>query len=383
MNEAQRLISLDAFRGFAIAGMVLVNNPGDWDHLYGQLAHARWNGWTFTDWVFPFFLFAVGVSMTLSLDRRAASGASPVRLLAGLWRRAALIVLIGLALNLVPSFDPSSVRIPGVLQRIGLCIALAAPIALHCGWRGVAAWALALCVVYSVPMLALPVPDVHGSVATGALEPGRDFGAWVDRSLLGGHLWAASKTWDPEGLVSTLPATATLLLGVLAGRGLAAPATAVEKTAWMFVAGLTLLWVGAALDALLMPINKSLWTPSYTAFTAGWALLVFGVCHWLLDAAPRPALRVAAARALQPLVIYGMNALFVFVVSSLLAKVLNAVAVTAGDGRRVALKAWLFEPLRSLPFAPEFNSLLWALVFEAAMFVLAWWMWRRRWFVRI
>ncbi|MFT3818961.1 MAG: heparan-alpha-glucosaminide N-acetyltransferase domain-containing protein [Rubrivivax sp.] len=380
MNSGQRLASLDAFRGFAIAGMVLVNNPGDWNALYPQLAHAAWHGWTFTDWIFPFFLFIVGVSMTISLGRRAAAGDSRGTLWLVTARRAALIFAIGLLLNLVPRFDFATVRIPGVLQRIGLCVLLAAPIVLYCRWRGVLAWLVGSCALYGVLMLAVPVPDAQGVVAAGALEPGRDFGAWLDRLLLGGHLWAASRTWDPEGLVSTLPAVGTLLSGVLAGRFLAQPRPAAEQTVWLLLAGLALLWLGAMLDAVFMPINKSLWTPSYMVFMDGWALLVFGAFHWLLDAAPQPGLRAAAARWFKPLQIYGMNALLIFAVSGLVAKLM--LFFKFGEPPQ-SVKQWLYAPIQALPLAPRDASLLWALLFNGAMFALAWWLWRRRWFFKV
>ena len=135
MSGPGRLASLDAFRGFTIAAMVLVNNPGDWSHLYSQLAHAKWNGWTFTDTIFPFFLFIGGVSMALSLGRLAAAGADKPQLLLKLAKRACLIFLIGFLLNLIPHFNLGTVRSPGVLQRIALCTLLAAPIVVYCSWR--------------------------------------------------------------------------------------------------------------------------------------------------------------------------------------------------------------------------------------------------------
>jgi predicted acyltransferase len=227
---AGRLVSLDAFRGFTIAAMVLVNNPGDWSHLYSQLAHAAWHGWTFTDWIFPFFLFICGVSMTFSLGRRAEAGDDKPALLRQLFKRAAIIFLIGLLLNLIPAFDFSSVRIPGVLQRIALCTMLAAPIVVYFSWRQQCVWIAVLLTVYTLLMLFVPVPDLQGRVAAGVLEPGRDLGAFVDRLLLDGHLWANSKTWDPEGLVSTLPALCTQLFGVLLGRWLLSDAGRAEKT---------------------------------------------------------------------------------------------------------------------------------------------------------
>ena len=342
-----RLVSLDAFRGFTVAAMILVNNPGDWSHLYGPLDHAAWHGWTFTDTIFPAFLFICGVSMALSIARRAADGASRGELAMGLVRRGAIIFAIGLALNFIPSFDLATVRIPGVLQRIGLCIALAAPLVVFLGSRGIAFSILGLFVVYSVVMLTW-----------GELEPGRDAGSYVDRLLMDGHLWAKSRTWDPEGLVSTLPALATLLFGFLSARLLA------RRKAWMTLAGALGIYAGMVLDATLMPINKNLWTVSYAVFMTGWALLAFGAFRWIADRRPG---------VLTPFVIFGMNALFIFALSSLVAKLLAA----------FNLKALLYAPIAALPIAPQNASLAFAILFLLAMFAVAWAMWRKRWFIKI
>ena len=379
MTVAGRLVSLDAFRGFTIAAMVLVNNPGDWSHLYSQLAHAHWNGWTFTDWIFPFFLFIGGVSMALSLGRLAAAGADKPTLLRKLAVRAALIFIIGFALNLIPNFNWGAVRIPGVLQRIALCTVLAAPIVLYFSWRGQVAWIVALLSAYSVLMLWVPVPGI----GAGVLEPGQDMGAYLDRLLLDGHLWAQAKTWDPEGLLSTMPALCSQLLGVLAGRWLLSERPRSEQTVWLLLAGLALLWAGAILDVILMPINKSLWTPSFCLLTTGWALLLFASFYWLLDANPHAGVRATAARWSRPLVIYGMNALFIFAFSGLVAKMLGFIKVGGPDGAPMSLGARLYAPLRALDIAPVNSSLLYALLFNAAMFGVAWFMWRKKWFVKV
>ncbi len=374
-----RLASLDAFRGFTIAAMVMVNNPGDWSNLYPQLAHAKWHGWTFTDLIFPFFLFIGGVSMALSLGRLAAAGASRPALLAKLAQRAALIFLIGLALNFIPKFDIGSVRIPGVLQRIALCTMLAAPIVLYFSWRAQLAWIAGLLASYTVLMLWIPVPGG----AAGVLEPGQDMAAWLDRQLLGGHLWAQARTWDPEGLLSTVPAVCSTLLGVLAGRWLLGGHERSVQTVWLLLAGLLLLWLGAILDAILMPINKSLWTTSFCLFTSGWGLIVFAAFYWALDASPHPALREAAARWCKPFLIYGMNALFIFAFSGLVAKMLGFIKLTQADGSSISLAATLYAPLRALELGAVNSSLLYALVFNAAMFLIAWFMWRKKWFVKV
>jgi len=371
IDSPPRLASLDAMRGFAIASMVLVNNPGDWGHLYAPLGHAKWNGWTFTDTVFPFFLFVSGVAMTLSMQ---AARDAP---LARAARRAAVIFAVGLALNFIPAFDPATVRIPGVLQRIALCALIAAPIVIWGGWRTALAAIVALCILYSIPMLLVPVPGPDGVVAAGALEPGRDFGAWVDRSVLGSHLWATSRTWDPEGIVSTLPAAASLLFGVITGHSILHRAAPTRLSIAMAIAGAALLVAGLAMDAVFMPINKNLWTPSYAVFMAGWSLLTLAFFRGLLDES-QPPFRDRARAACLPLTIFGMNALFLFAFSGLVGRLLATLTIEPG----VTLKARLYAPLASIGLAPENASLLFAVLFEAAMFAVAWLMWRKRWFVR-
>ncbi|MDB5908029.1 MAG: hypothetical protein JWP34_2143 [Massilia sp.] len=374
-----RLTSLDAFRGFTIAAMVLVNNPGDWSNLYPQLAHAHWNGWTFTDTIFPFFLFIAGMSMALSLGRQAAAGVDKPSLLRKLAVRALLIFLIGYTLNLIPNFNFAAVRIPGVLQRIAVCTLLAAPIVVYCSWRQQLAVIAALLAAYSALMLWAPVPGI----GAGVLEPGKDFGAYIDRFLLGKHMWVQSKTWDPEGLVSTVPALCSQLVGVLAGRWLLAPVNRTEQTVWLVLAGLLLLALGSILDAILMPINKSLWTPSFCLLMSGWALVAFAAFYWLLDVTPSKVVRDAAGRWSKPFIIYGMNALFVFALSGLIAKMLGFIKFDEPDGSKISLGKLLYAPIRDLPIAPLNTSLLYALLFNAFMFAIAWMMWRKKWFVKV
>jgi predicted acyltransferase len=380
---AARLISLDAFRGFTIASMVLVNNPGDWESIYAPLAHAKWNGWTFTDWIFPFFLFIGGLSMTLSLGRRAEAGDDKPALLRQLAKRAAIIFFIGLLLNLIPNFDLATLRIPGVLQRIALCTVLAAPIVVYFDWRRQCAWILALFLVYTSLMLFVPVPDAEGRVGAGVLEPGRDLGAFVDRLVLGRHVWERARTWDPEGLVSTLPALCSQLFGVLTGRWLASPHSRARKALGMVLAGFACLVIGALIDATFMPINKSLWTTSYAIAMTGWALLVFSAFYWLMDASDSESLRNAARRIFLPFNIYGMNALFIFALSGLIAKMLGFIKLSQPGGGLRSLKAVIYAPIKALPVSSVNASLLYALMFNALMFAIAWAMWKKKWFVKV
>ncbi|MBV8502163.1 MAG: DUF1624 domain-containing protein [Paucibacter sp.] len=375
----QRLLSLDALRGFTVAAMLLVNDPGDWGHIYGPLEHAEWNGWTFTDGVFPFFLFMSGMAMTMSLARRAGEGADRLKLLLTTWRRGLAIIAIGLALNAIGHSSLDTIRIPGVLQRIGLCTMLAAPLVIWLSWRAQLAALLILLAGYSAIQLGVPVPDAQGVIHQGALVAGQDVGAWLDRQLMSGHLWVQSKTWDPEGLLSTLPAVGTLLAGVLAGHWLGAKRDPREKAMGFMLASLPLLWLAQIGDAWLMPINKSLWTPPYVLLMAGWASFLFGIFYWLLDAMPLPLWRARWARLAHPLVVFGMNALFMFALSGLVGRLMGLIKNAQGQ----SLKALAYAPITALPIEPVNASLIFAIGFVAVMYAVAWVLFKKRWFFKV
>jgi predicted acyltransferase len=201
--------------------------------------------------------------------------------------------------------------------------------------------------------------------------------------VLDGHMWVQSKTWDPEGLVSTIPALCSQLFGVLAGRVLASNLPRTEQTVWMLFAGLVFLALGSSLDAVLMPINKSLWTVSYCLFMTGWALLAFGMFYWLLDAAPHAPVRERATVWAKPFVVYGMNALFIFAFSGFVAKMLGFIKLAQPDGSQLSLGRSLYAPIKALPLGPANTSLLYAILFNACMFAIAYAMWRKRWFVKV
>lgn len=373
-----RLLSLDAFRGFTIAAMLLVNNPGEWGHIYGPLEHAKWNGLTFTDWIFPFFIFISGISMTLSLSRRAREGADRRALTLRTMKRGLVIVAIGLALNLVPTFEFSTLRWPGVLQRIGLCTILCAPLAIYLDWRRQALAGLTILGVYSGLMLWLPVPGADGIVRAGSLLAGEDTASYIDRLLMNGHLWSSAKTWDPEGLLTTLPAVVSQIAGLLAGALLASRREPMVKLVWLFVGGLTCLFAGQVLDAWNMPINKNLWTPAYVFATAGWACLLFGVFQWLLDIQPEEKARATWARIMSPFVDYGRNALFLFVASGLVGRMLSFIKL---DGQ--SLKAILYAPLKNSGLAPVNTSLIYAIIFVLIFYGIARLMAAREWFIKV
>jgi predicted acyltransferase len=377
---SKRLVSLDAFRGATIAGMILVNNPGTWSAVYPQLRHAEWHGWTFTDFIFPFFLWIVGVAMTYSFAKRKESGAPKGKLILHVARRALVIFGLGLFLagfpfNLFgePAFSLSTIRIPGVLQRIAVCYFLASLIYLYSSTRGQVVWIVALLAGYWLLMKLVPVPGY----GPGILDPMGNLCWWVDSNLLAGHTWRGAPVpgFDPEGIVSTIPAVATTLFGILTGTWLRTERSKEEKTAWMFVAGNLLLLLGAILD-MWMPINKPIWTSSYSIFMAGWALVCLAMFYWLIDVKGH-------AKWAAPFVIYGMNAIAVYVLAGLLAKTMGIIRWAGPDGNPVSLKGYLFDGL-FFPIASPVNaSLLFAIAFVLVTFLVAWIMWKKKWFLKV
>ena len=333
---AGRLLSLDAFRGVTIAGMLLVNNPGTWSAIHPPLAHAPWHGWTPTDLIFPFFLFIVGVSMTFSFASRAGRGDDRRALMLNAMRRAAVLFALGLVLHGFPNYlDIADLRIPGVLQRIALAYLVASAIVLYLGRNAQVMAAAALLLGYWAVMMLVPVPG--GSA--GVLEPGLDIGAYIDRAIFGtNHLWSQARTWDPEGLLSTLPAVGTVLLGVFAGAWLRSGRDAPTKAVGLFLAGNIGLVLGLMWHPLF-PINKNLWTSSYVVFTAGMACHFLAVCYWLIDVK-------GYRRWATPFVIFGVNAIAAFFLSGLFARILTMIPA-GGTTLKGLLYGTLFEPFLS------------------------------------
>ncbi len=349
-----------------MALMVLVNTPGDGRHVYGPLEHSQWNGWTITDVVFPSFLWIVGVSLTLSLAKRVAAGASRGQLFMQVLRRAAILYAFGLFLYGFPFFDLHTLRFLGVLQRIAICYAAASGIYLLTRVRGQILWILGLFAVYGALMTLVPVPGV----GPGDLNPDHNLANYVDRIVLGSHNYAGTKTWDPEGIISTLPAIATALLGVLAGQLLRIKRELTERVVWMFFAGNLLIAAGLIAN-VWMPINKKLWTDSFSIFMAGLDFVLFAMSLWLVD-------HLGHKRAVRPFVILGMNAITIYMISELLETVLSMVRVGS-----MPLKALIYR-LVFTPLASPINaSFLYAIAYVLVMYAIAYKMYKLGWFLKV
>ena len=308
-TTASRLVSLDVFRGITIAGMILVNNPGDWSHVYAPLEHAAWHGWTPTDLIFPFFLFIVGVAMPFSFGRRLLLGDTKFRLWRHVVSRSLALVLLGMILTGIPDFNYYNKLFLDVLQRIGVVYLLAGTIVLLAGTVAQAVTAVACIIVYWILMLVIPVPGY----GVGILAPEGNAWQYVDRLLTAG--------WHNhgEGILSLIPSISTVLFGGLTGIWLRAERAPYEKAVWMFAAGAVGLVVGAILD-IWFPINKLLWSSSYVMFTAGFALQMLAFCYLLVDI-------MHIRRWTWPFLVFGMNAIAVFFLSSLTGKVLGLLGV--------------------------------------------------------
>jgi predicted acyltransferase len=408
-----RLLSLDVMRGLTIAAMILVTDPGTYSAVFPPLLHAAWQGATPTDMIFPAFLFMVGISIVFStharLFPRTGRGASRLQLTAHILRRAILLIVLGLLVNGFPAYDLHHLRLPGILQRIALCYAAAALLYLAISDRAPAPSAetasaasaqctsnraaallatiiAAILIGYWALLRYVPVPG-FGPARYDSLGY---LGAYIDRAVFTTqHLWAwgltpgYGVTYDPEGLLSTLPAIANTLLGVLAGVWLRMPRPARSKAADLLFFGALLFAVAWPL-ATLMPINKRIWTSTFALLSGGGSLFAFALLYWSLDVRNtdlgsssswmKPAISFAS--------IFGTNAIFAFVLSSIITGSLDAIHLHIG-GTALSLHHAAHQYLFASWLPPRIGSLAYALAIVALNAALLYPLYRKRVFLRI
>lgn len=372
-SRAPRLVSLDVLRGVTVALMILVNNAGDGAVSYPQLRHSAWNGCTLTDLVFPSFLFIVGASIALAFSVRISQGASKRSILLQSAKRAVLIFLIGLLLNALPFFHLANLRVYGVLQRIALCYLLVAALYLAGGTCHCAAATGVALVGYWFLMRHVPVPGFGmPGVDVPVLDRSANLAAWLDRSLIpSAHLYHRG-VYDPEGLLSTLPALATTLLGLLAMRWLQTAAPSRKRSLLLGATGLTLLLLGLLWNTSF-PLNKRLWTSSFVLFTGGIAIALFALLHWALDG-PRQW-----RKGIAPWLVFGTNALSAYVLSEVLAACLAAIPFPGAAN----LQQTLYRLLPQWLGPPPLVSLIYSILFVAVCFIPILFLYRRRIFIKL
>lgn len=394
-------MSLDVFRGLTIVGMLLVNVPGDASAVYTQLRHSAWNGCTIGDLVFPFFLFVVGITTHLSLHSRAARGDSDDVLRRQILRRGALLFAIGLLLNWFPFYqygaiagNPSptfidhvvarllELRVLGVLQRIALVYVAAALLTFRAPTKRVVVIVVTILIGYWIVLTLMPVPGQGALGARLLNDPSRTLAAWVDhvtldwtRWGLGNHIWSGTAVYDPEGLLTTLTAIATTMIGVLAGRSLGGQGWQRATMKSLLAAGALLVVAGLAWS-IVFPINKNLWTSSYVLFTAGVACTSLAAIAWLVDAK-------GSTRWTQPLIVFGVNPLAAYVGAELTAIFFDSTIKFRIDGRMKSLRESAYEHLFVPWMDARLASLAYSLVFVALCYVLLLALYRRRIFAKI
>ena len=372
---AARLISLDLLRGATIAAMILVNNPGDELATYWPLQHAHWNGWTPTDLIFPFFLFISGVSMIYSLNSRLQRDESKGKLFRHVLWRGLVIAALGLFLSgFSVAYHFTHWRVYGVLQRIAVCYVISAALVLWTGRRTQILAILGCLAGYWVLMRYVPVPGFGLPTRDiPLLDPDRNLVAWLDRRLLYGHLYEVTR--DPEGLLSTIPAIATSLLGALTGQWLRSARTATTKALGMLAAGVVGIAAGEFFN-LWFPINKKLWTSSFVLFTAGVALVCLAVSYFAAD------IKLWRGRWTKPFLVFGMNAIASYFLAEMLALVLGHMTTTV-DGASFTWQEFIFQGAFAELGSPAFASLLFALLYVLFCWLVMWQLYRRKIFIKV
>lgn len=364
----ERLTSLDVFRGVTIAIMIVGNNQGGAVY-YAALRHADWNGWTLADLVFPFFLFIVGAAIPFSFGNRLARGESKQKMFLKVARRSAVLFALGLFVNGFPFYDLTVIRVMGVLQRIALCYFFASLVFLFFKSKSRILLPAVLSIFYWLLMVLVPVPGY----GPGVLTPDANLAAYLDNLLLHGHLYAG--TWDPEGLLSTIPAVATTLIGVLAGEELRSVRSGLAKTVNLFLFGSLCVAVGIFWD-LWFPINKNLWSSSFVFFTGGISLVFLAWCYYLIE--------VKSFKAwTKPFLVLGVNGIFLFVSSEIFALSLVQIFLPVAGESSVALKLLIYENYFA-SWAGQLNgSLLYSLVVLALWLGVATVLYKKRVFIKI
>ncbi len=380
-----RSYAIDVFRGLTIAGMILVNNPGSWSAMYSPLGHAQWHGWTVTDLIFPFFLIIVGISISLSFGTGSKSNMPRITQLREIAIRSAKLYGLGLFLGLFyyqfhnPDYNWITerlldVRLVGVLHRIALVFLFSTLIYLFLPRRWHLVMFFGLMVLYWTLMMLVPYPLPDGSYVSGMLVPGNNLAAYLDHHIIGAkHLYLENTkpfASDPEGLLSTIPAIASCVGGFFIANIMRESTAIIEQVKKLFIMGVLCL-VLAYIAEIWIPFNKNLWTPSYVLLSLGIAACVLAVIVYLTD---EKAIRFGT----NPLVVFGMNAIALFMLSGIVARIFMMVRV--GD---VSFKTWIYQFFQQLPVSNETQSLLFACAFLLLMYLPLYWMYQKRIFWKV
>jgi|HubBroStandDraft_6_1064221.scaffolds.fasta_scaffold53644_2 predicted acyltransferase len=373
----ERLLCLDVCRGLMVAGMILVDNPGSDEHAYWPIVHAEWNGWTPADFIFPSFLFLVGISLVYSFDARRQRGETNRQILWHVFKRSLILIAIGLLVNASPIYglDLHTWRFEGVTQRIALCYFFAAILELWTDRRGQFLALLACVLGYWALLRFAPVP--------GAGVPGRhipfmdqaqNLPAWLDRKLFMGHLY--NGTHDPEGILHTIPAIGTTLIGVVTGHWLKSKRNASQLIAGMVIFGILGVLSGEFWNRWF-PINKNLWTSSFVLFSGGFCLLFLSLLYWMTE------VKQWRGKWTMPILVFGMNAIAGFVADALIYGPGYTFTVTAANGTKMNWHEAAQARLEAAGLSVANASLVYSAGAVLICWILLWFLWRKKIFLKV
>jgi predicted acyltransferase len=370
--QKTRLVSLDFFRGVTVAAMILVNNPGDWGHIYSPLEHSVWNGCTPTDLIFPFFLFMVGVSINYAIGPKKEDKLQHKRIILAAAKRSVIIYILFAMMALLPHFDFAHYRILGVLPRIAIVFFICAVLFVKTTQKTQLWLFFSILFIYYILMTYINVPGY----GPANLEPGTNLAAWLDKLVLTEpHMWSGTKTWDPEGILSTLPAVATCLFGVLVGSWLRRKDKQdAEKVAWLFTIAIFAV-IGGLIWDTFFPINKALWTSSFVLYTGGLATAGLTLSFWLIDVKQRK-------KYTEPFIAFGANAITAYVAADVVLVLLDLVHVNS-NGHRVGLQQYLYNTFFVPYFSPVNASLAGAITYVLILLVPIWILYKKKKFIKI
>ncbi len=368
--KQKRLTSIDAFRGLTIFGMILVLNPGSWKYVYPVFKHANWHGCTIADLVYPFFLFIVGVSITYSLGRSKFDVTGRKVTYLKIAKRSIILFIIGLFINSIPDFNLSEFRIMGVLQRIAICYLIVSVIFLNTQFKTQVYLTAFLLLVYWAIMEFIPLP---GNII-GSYEKGESVATYLDKIVLKGYMGYYEKLGEPEGIISTLPSLATTLFGVLAGNYLKLNKPVNKASVVFFSSGIVLTVLGMIWNNW-MPINKHLWTSSYSIYTAGLALIIFSIFNYLIDVRDY-------RKWSKPFIVFGMNAITVYVLSIVFAKIIKMITFVYND-KVYHARSWLYEKGLVELFGQYGGSLFYAFLYTSIWCGIMWLFYNKKIFIKV
>jgi predicted acyltransferase len=367
-----RILSLDFFRGLTIASMILVNTPGDGDHVYAPLQHSEWHGCSPTDLVFPFFLFMVGVSIVYALSTKKLDASNHNKIILGASRRMLILIALGLSIFLFSRFDFTHLRFPGVLQRIGIVYFISTIIYLKTAQR-TRDWLFGmLLVIYYLLLTYVPIPDGHAP----NLTPHHNVAAWLDRAIFTtNHMYRHTVYWDPVGLLSTLPAIATALFGIRVGEVLKRKDISVNKVCGtLLIVGITATILGLLADKIF-PINKQLWTSSYVLYTGGLCTIGLTAAYWLIDVK-------GYKRFTWIFVVFGTNAISAYVLAEFMPGIIDLIKFHINEAT-VGGRTFIYETLFAPHFSPINASLFFACAFVLFIWLIMYIMYRRKIIIKV